>query len=408
MAWNQPGGDNKDPWGNNGGNKNDQGPPDLDEVVRKAQKKLSGLFGGKGGGSGSGSSGGTGSGSAFAGLGVILLVGFVVWAASGFYIVDAGRQGIVLRLGKFHTATTPGPHWRIPMIDQVEVVNVDERRTEEIGYRESDSGQGGAIVTREALMLTEDENIVNIQLAIQYQVSDARHFLFSVREPQAVIRQVAESAVREVVGKSKMDFVLKEGRTELVTKTKSLMQAILDAYNSGLMVSDVNLVDAQPPEEVQSAFSDAIKAREDKERYKNEAEAYANEIIPRARGAAARQTQEAEGYRSAVIAKAEGEANRFSALLVEYKKAPEVTRKRLYIDTIESVLSSSNKVIMDSDSSNNLMYLPIDKLLENKAEPAYTSQGSGPSGRTSKSLQSSAGRSATGTVKNSRNSREPR
>ena len=355
MAWNEPGGgNNKDPWGGRG----DQGPPDLDEVVRKMQDKLGGIFGGRKGGSGSG-------GSGMAGFGLILGIAAVVWLFSGIYIVDAGKQGVVLRFGAYSETTTPGPHWRIPYpIEQVEVVDVEQRRFVEIGYRSGATGQSSVSVPREALMLTKDENIVNIQLAVQYQVSDPRQFLFDVRDPMAVLKQAAESAIREVIGTSEMDFVLKEGRADVVNRTRTVMQGILDEYKSGLMVSDVNLQDAQPPEEVQAAFSDAIKAREDKERFKNEAEAYANDIIPKARGGAARQMQEAEGYKESLIAKAEGEASRFTQLLKEYQRAPKVTRKRLYLETMESVLGRTNKVIVDSKNSNNLMYLPLDQLMK--------------------------------------------
>ena len=360
MAWNEPGGGkNKDPWG---GGRGDQGPPDLDEVVRKMQDKLGGLFGGrKRSGSSSGGSGGPG----FAGFGLVAGIAVVVWLFSGIYIVDAGKQGVVLRFGAFNEATMPGPHWRIPYpVDQVEIVDVEQRRFVEIGYRSGNAGQASVVVPREALMLTKDENIVNIQFAVQYQVSDARSYLFNTRDPNAVLKQAAESAVREVIGTSEMDFVLKEGRAEVVGRTRQVMQKTLDAYDSGLMISDVNLQDAQPPEEVQAAFSDAIKAREDKERFKNEAEAYSNDIIPKARGGAARQIQEAEGYKESLIAKAEGEASRFSQLLKEYKKAPEVTRKRLYLETMESVLNKTGKVLIDSKNANNLMYLPVDQLMK--------------------------------------------
>ena len=364
MAWNEPGGNNKDPWGGRG----DQGPPDLDEVVRKMQNKLGGLFGGRKGGAGS-----KGAGPSFAGFGLLLLIGAVVWLFSGIYIVDAGKEGVVLRFGEYIKSTPPGPHWHIPYpIERVEVVDVEQRRFVEVGYRSAGGGTNAVVVPREALMLTQDENIVNIQFAVSYQVSDARNFLFNVRDPEQVLKQVAESAIREVVGKSKMDFILKEGRAEVVSKTRKVMQTILDEFNSGLLVSDVNLQDAQPPDDVQAAFSDAIKAREDKERLKNEAEAYANDIVPKARGAAARQIQEAEAYKATVTARAEGEAHRFEALLVEYLKAPEVTRKRLYLDTIESVLSDSSKVIVDNKGGNSLMYLPIDKLLENSAKSRST------------------------------------
>lgn len=359
MAWNEPGGgNNKDPWGG----RNDQGPPDLDEVVKKMQDKLGGLFGG--GRRGGGSSGGA-SGKGMAGFGLIAGIVFVVWLFSGIYIVDAGTRGVVMRFGAFTEATMPGPHWHLPYpIEQVEIVNVEQRRFVEIGYRSGAGGQAGLTVEREALMLTKDENIVNVQLAVQYQVDDPGKYLFNVRQPDAVLKQVAESAVREVIGKSEMDFVLKEGRAEVVDRVKKSMQTVLSQYDSGMLVSDVNLQDAQPPEEVQGAFSDAIKAREDKERLKNEAETYANEVIPKARGRAARQTQEAQAYKESLIAKAEGEASRFTALLTEYKKAPEVTRQRLYLETMESVLNRTNKVLVDSDNANNLMYLPLDQLMK--------------------------------------------
>ncbi len=371
MAWNEPGGgNNKDPWGGRG----DQGPPDLDEVVKKMQDKLGGLFGGgrKGGGGVT-----RGGGPAFAGFGVILGIVALVWLASGIYIVDAGKQGVVMRFGAFSQVTPPGPHWRIPYpIEQVEIVDVEQRRFVEIGYRSGAAGQANVAVPREALMLTEDENIVNIQLAVQYQVSDPQKYLFDVRDPDAVLKQVAESAVREVIGKSKMDFVLGEGRAQVVSETKVLMQKTLERYNAGLLVSDVNVQDAQPPEEVQAAFSDAIKSREDKERLKNEAEAYANDVVPRARGAAARQIQEANGYKEALIAKAEGEASRFTQLLGEYRKAPEVTRKRLYLETMESVLGKTSKVVVDSESTGNLMYLPLDQLLKQSSSvPRFSTDG---------------------------------
>jgi len=383
MAWNEPGGGNsKDPWGGRG----DQGPPDLDEVVKKMQDKLGGLFGG---GRKRGGDGGRGGGPGFTGFGVIAAIVVLVWLASGIYIVDAGKQGVVLRFGAFSEVTAPGPHWRIPYpVEQVEVVDVEQRRFVEIGYRSGAAGQAVVAVPREALMLTEDENIVNIQLAVQYQVSDPRQYLFDVRDPDGVLKQVAESAIREVIGKSEMDFVLKEGRAQVVADIKSLMQKTLDAYRAGLLVSDVNLQDAQPPEEVQAAFSDAIKAREDKERLKNEAEAYSNDVIPRARGAAARQIQEANGYKESLIAKAEGEASRFSQLLGEYKKAPEVTRKRLYLETMESVLGKSSKVLVDSKNASNLMYLPIDQLLKQSSAVRRFSAEAGNGGGSSATASS--------------------
>jgi membrane protease subunit HflK len=395
MAWNEPGGgNNKDPWGGRG----DQGPPDLDEVVRKMQDKLGGLFGGR---KGKGKGGGSGAG--FTGFGLILGIAAIVWLFSGIYIVDAGKQGVVLRFGAFSEVTMAGPHWRIPYpVEQVEIVDVEQRRFVEIGYRSGSAGQSTVAVPREALMLTGDENIVDIKLAVQYQISDPRHYLFNVRDPNSVLKQVAESAIREVIGKNEMDFVLKEGRAEVVSGTREVMQKTLDIYNSGLLVSDVNLQDAQPPDEVQAAFSDAIKAREDKERLKNEAEAYANDIIPKARGAAARQIQESEAYREALVAKAEGEASRFSQLLNEYTRAPEVTRKRLYFETMESVLARTGVVLVDSESANSLMYLPIDQLM--KQAPGVR----GFSGSNSADNESQAGTAGQQPVRPTRRSREGR
>lgn len=353
MAWNEPGGGNRDPWSQGGG---DQGPPDLEELIRKMQAKVGGLFGGKGGGRGSGS----GSGPSFS-IGLLLIVAALVWAASGIYIVDEGKRGVVLRFGKFTDMTTPGPHWHIPFpVETVERVDVEQRRFEEVGYRSSANRLQP--VPREALMLTEDENIVNVQMAIQYQVKDAKDFLFNVRDPRNTLKQAAESALREVVGKSKMDFVLTEGRSGVAAQVKVLMQEILDTYKTGLLVSEATLQNAQPPEEVQGAFSDAIKAREDEQRQVNEAQAYANDVLPKARGAAARQLEEANAYKESLIAQAEGEASRFSQLLAEYRQAPEVTRKRLYLETVESVLARSNKIVVDVEGGNSLMYLPLDRL----------------------------------------------
>lgn len=359
MAWNEPGGGNKDPWGQGGG---DQGPPDLDELIRKMQARLGGVFGGRRrGGSGS-SSGGGGS----FGIGLLVVIAALVWLASGIYIIDAGKRGVVLRFGQFAAITTPGPHWHIPYpVETVEVVDVEQRRFEEIGYRST--GQRSVVVPKEALMLTRDENIVNVQMAVQYQVKDARDYLFNVRDPRSTLQQAAESALREVVGKSKMDFVLTEGRSEVVARVKTLMQEMLDQYQAGLLVSEVSLQDVQPPEEVQGAFSDAIRAREDEQRLKNEAEAYANDVIPRARGLAARQLEEANAYKESLVAQAEGEASRFSQLLTEYKQAPEVTRKRLYMETMEEVLQRTSKVMVDVKDGNNLMYLPLDRMMRQGA-----------------------------------------
>ncbi|GAB6043918.1 FtsH protease activity modulator HflK [Endothiovibrio diazotrophicus] len=352
MGWNEPGG--SDPWGG-GGNRGggDQGPPDLDEVVRKLQNRFGGLFGGGRGGQGGG------GGAALGGLSLLLVVGLVVWAASGIYIVDPAERGVVLRFGKYTETTEPGPHWHLPYpIESVSKVNVDRVQSIELGFKSA--GRTESSVLNESLMLTQDENIVDVRLAVQYRIKDARDYLFELRAPDDTLRQAAESAVREVVGKNKMDFVITEGRSEIAARTKELMQEILDRYKSGLVVTTVNLADAQAPDEVQEAFADAIKAREDEQRFKNEAEAYANEIIPKARGAAARQLEEARAYKESVTAKAEGEADRFSKLLAEYHKAPQVTRERLYLDSVEKVFSNTSKVVVDV-KGNNLLYLPLDK-----------------------------------------------
>jgi membrane protease subunit HflK len=376
MAWNEPGGDkDRDPWRSGD---NDKGPPDLDEIVRNLQEKFGGLFGGRSRrpsrGNGNGSDGGGSGGGGgqlprrFAGFGInfLLVIAVAAWVLSGIYIIDEGKRGVVLRFGKFLETTQPGPHWRPRFIDEVEVVDVEARRFVEIGYRSGGRQGGGGTVLRESLMLTEDENIVDLQLAVQYQVSDARDFLFNVRDPVETLFSVSESAIREVVGKDKMDFVLTEGRSEVVAETKTEIQKTLDIYQTGIVVTNVNLRDAQPPEEVQASFEDAIKAREDEQRLKNEAEAYANEVVPKARGEAARILEESVAYRDQVIAAAEGEASRFTQVLAEYEKAPEVTRERLYIESLESVLGNSTKIMLDVDSGNNLMVLPLEQLLSGR------------------------------------------
>lgn len=346
MAWNEPGGGgSKDPWGNKGGKQD--GPPDLDEVFKKLNEKVTSIFGGKGGKSG----GRGGSAGGAKGLGFIAAILLVLWVFSGIYIVDEGREGVVLRFGGFDRITQPGPHWYPRFIETVEIVDVEQVRSLNIGG-----------TTHESLMLTHDENIVDIQFAVQYKVSNVKDYVFNVRDPDTTLRQVTETAMREVVGKNDMDFVIKDGRVEVATRTKDLMQEILDIYKTGLVVTNLNMQNAQPPEQVQHAFNDAIKAREDKERLVNEAEAYSNDILPRSRGKAARMGQEASAYRDEIIAKADGETSRFLKILSEYKKAPAVTRERLYLETMEDVLGKSNKVLIDVKKGNNLMYLPLDRL----------------------------------------------
>jgi membrane protease subunit HflK len=348
MAWNEPGGSGgKDPWG---GRNDEQGPPDLDEVVRKLQNKLGGLFGGRGGGSGSEpSTGGIGAG----GFGLVLGIAFLVWLFSGIYIIDEGKRGVVLQFGAYKDTTMPGPHWYPRFIQSIEKVDVSGVRSIELGLRADES-----------LMLTQDENIVDVKFAVQYQVRDAQNYLFNVRDPDLTMRQAMESAVREVIGKREMDFIITGGRGEVVNNAQQLTQEILDQYQTGLVISQLTMQDAQAPQQVQAAFADAVKAREDEQRLKNEAEAYSNDVLPKARGRAARLIEEANAYKEQVIAEAEGETSRFLSVLEQYRKAPVVTRKRLYLDAIESVLHRSSKVVVDTQGSNNLLYLPLDKLME--------------------------------------------
>lgn len=337
MAWNQPGpGGGKDPWDSNNG-----GPPDLDELL----KKFRGRFGGNKGGSSDGGNGGGGVPKGLLVVGAVIVAG--LWLFSGFYIVQPAERGVVLQFGQYLTTVGEGPHWHVPWpVQAVEKVNVD-------GIRNADDQQA---------MLTEDENIVVVEMAVQYRVSSAEDYVFRVRDPDQTLRQALKSSVREIVGKSSMDYILTAGRSELAQRTEMLLQETLDSYRTGLFVNEVNIKDAQPPEAVQSAFADAIKAREDEQRQINEAEAYANSIVPKARGEAVRMVAQAKAYKTRVTEEATGEASRFSQLLTEYKKAPNITRQRLYLETMDTVLSKTNKVILDVDQSNPLLYLPVDKL----------------------------------------------
>ncbi|MDD1629639.1 MAG: FtsH protease activity modulator HflK, partial [Methylococcaceae bacterium] len=263
--------------------------------------------------------------------------------------------------------TQSGLNWHLPApIERVDIVNVKQQRFIEVGYRSGGSEQATGSVPKEALMLTKDENYVDVRLAVQYQVKDAKQFIFNVVNPALTLKQVTESALRGVVGSSTMDFVLTQGRSEIVTLIKKEIQDVMDSYQSGVQITSVNLQDAQPPEQVQNSFEDAIKAREDEQRLINEAEAYSNDVVPKARGAAARKIQEAEGYKEQVIAQAQGETSRFSKLLAEYIKAPEVTRKRLYIESMESVTAGTNTIMVDVKSGNNLLYLPLDKMMQHQ------------------------------------------
>jgi membrane protease subunit HflK len=359
VAWNQPGGaGDKDPWGKRKPNETF----DIERLLRNVQNRLRGLFGGRGDGEG--------SGRGF-GIGLIAIVAVVVWGLSGVYIVQQGERGVVLRFGQMTEITEAGLHWRLPYpVERVEKVNVEKVSTIEIGYRSNPRSGGKSKVAKEALMLTQDENIIEIEFAVQYKIKDAAAYLFNVKDPETTISQATESAVREVVGKSTLDFAMTEGRDDVARAAQELLQQILDRYHAGIQVVTVQTQKAQPPEEVKSAFDDAVKAREDEQRLKNEAEAYANDVIPRARGAAARLMQEAEGYKASTIARADGDARRFTQIAAEYVKAPAVTRERLYIETMEQVYSNTTKIFVDQKGGNNLIYLPLDKLIPPPAENA--------------------------------------
>lgn len=355
-------------WGRRPGGGN-QGPPDLDEIWRNLNRKLNRLLGGKGGGSDGGSTGGGGPSPGAVGGGAGLLVGLVVvvWLASGFYIVNEGQEGVVLRFGKFVETTQPGPRWHLPYpVESAEVVNVKQVRTVEVGYRNNVKSK----VLKEALMLTDDENIVDVQFAVQYVLKSPNDYLFNHRSPDDSVLQAAETAIREIVGRSSMDFVIFEGRAEVAARAQKLMQEILDRYGTGISISKVTMQNAQPPEQVQAAFDDAVKAGQDRERQKNEGEAYANDVIPRARGMASRLIEEAEGYRSRVIEQSQGDASRFRQIVVEYNKAPQVTRDRLYIDAMQQIMSNTSKVLVDQKSGSNLLYLPLDKLMQSQSGAA--------------------------------------
>ena len=358
MAWNEPGGNKpKDPWG--GGN---DGPPDLDEALKKFNDWLGGIFGGgSGGGNGSSKMPGKGLSAGVIGLVAIVLAG--LWAASGFYQIDAQERGIVLRLGKYFDTVDSGLQWNPRLIDTVIKVNATAERQ----------------YTSQGLMLTEDENIVELPLTVQYNIADVKAFALNVRSPEMSLQQATDSALRHVVGSSTLVKVLSDGREQIAIEVKQRLQHYLDDYRTGIRIIEINLQRAEPPREVKAAFDDVIEAKEDKERYKNEAQAYANGLVPESRGKAQRILEEANAYKAKVVAEAEGDAKRFEQLLTEYTKAPKVTRERLYIDTVEEVMASSSKVLVDVDGGNNMMYLPLDKL----------TSGSNSSGRRGKASSAS-------------------
>ena len=338
MAWNEPGG-GKDPWG---GNRSNEGPPDIDEAIKKLKETFS-AFGGGGSGSGSGAGG---SGKSLLPIGLLVIA--IIWGLLGVYQVDEKEQALVLRLGKYHDTLNAGLKWNPPLIDKVIIVRVTEERQ----------------YSARGLMLTQDENIVEISLTVQYNIANARDFVLNIKEPETSLKQATDSALRHVVGSTGLDGVISTGREQVAVGTAQRLQDLLNIYGSGINVVTINIEEARPPTEVKAAYDDVIKAREDLERLVNEAQAYSNGIIPEARGEAQRLREEANGYKSQVVSKSEGEANRFIKLLTEYKKAPQVTRERLYLDAIEEVMTNSSKVLVDTEGGNNMLYLPLDKIIQ--------------------------------------------
>ena len=367
MAWNEPGGNsnNQDPWGGNRKGGGRQGPPELDEALRKLQDSLNGLFGGgkKRGGDSAGRSGG---GMGMLVIGLLLLLAF--WLYNAIYVVDEQEQAVVLRLGKYHETVGPGLNIYFPPFER----KFQENVTRERAY------------TKQGAMLTEDENIIEVPLTVQYRISNLEHFVLNVDQPEVSLQHATDSAVRHVVGSTEMDQVLTEGREVMAQEVRERLQRFLDTYETGITITQVNIQSAAAPREVQEAFDDVIRAREDEQREKNQAESYANGVIPEARGQAQRMIEEANGYRDEVIARAQGEADRFTKLLTEYRKAPEVMRERLYIDTMQELLSNTSKVLVTGDKGqNNLLYLPLDKMVEGRATgaAAIPSSGSGNASR---------------------------
>ncbi|MEE2729811.1 FtsH protease activity modulator HflK [Ketobacter sp.] len=337
MAWNEPGGGrNQDPWRGRDG----RGQQDLDDVIKKLQDRFGGMLGGGKGNDGGG----------FGLLSLILGVILVVWFVAGLYRVEQAEEALVLRFGKYHETVNAGLHWNPWGIDTIMKVDVNQRETMPV----------------RATMLTEDQNIVDIDLQVQYVVTDSRHYFLESSAPIDTLRNSVESALRHVVGGSEMDRVLTDGREAIAVEVHQRLQEYLDAYKTGLTVDKLNIEDAHPPKDVKAAFDDVIKAREDEERVKNEAEAYANQIVPEARGEAQRMIEEANAYKAEVVERAKGQANRFDRLYAEYRLAPEVTRRRMYIETMESVLGRTSKVMVDVEGGNNLMYLPLDKLMQQR------------------------------------------
>ena len=362
MAWNEPGGGKpNDPWGNKGNKNNgdNQGPPDLDEAIKQMMDKINGLFGGKGNKSGGNNNAGGGTGLAL-GLVVALFVGIIFLGMQSVYTLNEQERGVVLQMGKYDRTEIQGLHFKLPLLESVIPVNVTKVRNEDI----------------EEQMLTQDENIVEVELNVQYRVIDPVKFALRLEKPENTLRHSAESALRHEVGSTDLDIILTSGRELLGETVKVRLQDYLDRYQSGIQLTNVNVKGARAPSQVQAAFDDVQKAKQDKDRYVNQAEAYANTVVPEARGQAQRMLEEANAYKEQVIAEAEGEAYRFEAVLKEYKKAPKVTRERLYLDAISEVYANSSKVLVDVEGGNNMMYLPLDQLAKQRGATATTTSNS--------------------------------
>lgn len=345
---------------NQDGKKPNEGPPDLDQLWREFNQRINRLLGKKGDGDGGGGGFSPDAAGAKKGVAVIFAVLIFIWIVSGFFIVQEGQTGVITTFGKYSHSTVAGFNWRWPSpIQGHEIVNVSQVRTVEVGYRSNVKNKQ----PKEALMLTDDENIIDIQFAVQYKLKNAAEWLYNNRDQEEMIRQVAETAIREIVGRSKMDFVLYEGREKVALDVNSLMQQVLERYKAGVQITNVTMQGVQPPEQVQAAFDDAVKAGQDKERQKNEGQAYANDVIPKARGEASRLLQESEAYKARVVASSEGNAARFKQVLTEYQKAPAVTRDRMYLETMQQIFSNTTKLMIDAKNGNNMIYLPLDKLL---------------------------------------------
>ncbi|PTU76456.1 FtsH protease activity modulator HflK [Pseudomonas mangrovi] len=376
MAWNEPGGNsnNQDPWGGRRGGGDQKGPPDLDEAFRKLQDSLNGLFGGKKRGGGDSSSGGKGGGYGL--FAIILGLLFAVWLYNAVYIVDAQEQAVILRFGEYHSTVGDGLNLYFPPIDRKYQENVTAERT----------------YSTTSQMLTEDENIVEVPLTVQYKISNLKDYVLNVDQPEVSLKHATDSALRHVAGSTTMDQVITQGREQMSEEVRERLQSFLDTYGTGISVTQVNIQRATAPAEVKDAFDDVIRAREDEQREKNQAETYANGVVPEARGQAQRLLEDANGYREEVISRARGEADRFSKLVAEYRRAPEVTRERLYLETMQEVLSSTSKVLVTGkDGQSNLLYLPLDKMIENRSGSSSNS-----SGITAPAASDSASRSNSG------------